>query len=305
MLFLHGPTSTERSELSTSGLVSLGKPMAGRWACALLHSRTNVQAATLVFEVAQSVTEHVSASWTTHMPDGLASLESTAPPGWPIVVRWRGLAGSEETLGTVYGNDDRTVHFDEIFALVDARAARTSVADLILDLRELGRRLILVEGRRSLDEVHAKLIALWRQRGERVRNLKGMWLQLMPLWFEPTATRLGYGVDCLVMPGGAESPYDLAAWLLTIDERTNGNIMRSPSRLLVLTTDVDSVMHGHRGWIDDACTAAKVRDAVVTDGTRWATHRKGDRQLRRREWSLDEIVVDSLEDMLNDLTEGF
>ena len=73
----------------------------------------------------------------------------------------------------------------------------------------------------------------------------------------------------------------IAAWLLTIDERTNGSIMRSPSRLLVLTTDVDSVLRDLREWIDNACTAARVRDAIVTDGTRWATHRKGDRQLRR------------------------
>jgi len=305
MLFLHGHAGTRRLALSMSGLVSLGKPVAGRWACALLHSRTNVQTATLVFEVAQSVTEYVSAAWTTSVPHGLASLEATAPPGWPVSVRWGGLAAHEETIATVYGNDDRTVSFEDVHPLLEARAARASVADLVVDFRELGRRLIPLDGRASLEEVRAQLIALWQQRSERVQSLEGMWLQLMPIWFEPTTTRLGYGVDSLAIPDGADAPHDLAAWLLTIDERTNGSITRSPSRLLVLTTDVDSVLRDLREWIDNACTAARVRDAIVTDGTRWAAHRKGDRQLRRREWSFDHAInLGSVDDMLNDFMEG-
>ena len=106
-------------------------------------------------------------------------------------------------------------------------------------------------------------------------------------------------------PTDADAPHDLAAWLLTIDERTMGSISRSPSRVLVLTTDIDSVLRDLREWIDSACAAAKVRDAIVTDGTRWTTHRKGDRQLRRREWNLDHAIdLGSVDDMLNDLTEG-
>ncbi|MBC5785973.1 hypothetical protein H8N03_23750 [Ramlibacter sp. USB13] len=305
MLFLHGPAGTERLALSTNGLVSLGKPAPGQWACALLHSRTNVQTATLVFEVGQRVTEYVSAAWTTSVPHGLISLEATAPPGWPISVRWGGLAAHEETIATVYGNDDRTVSFEGVLALVEPRAARASVADLVVDLRELGRRLVPLDGRASLEEVRAQIVMLWQQRSQLVQSRKGMWLQLMPTWFEPTTTRLGYGVESLAISDGADAPHDLAAWLLTVDERTRGSIMRSPSRLLVLTTDVDSVLRDLRAWIDDACTLAKVRDAIVTDGTRWTMHRKGDRQLRRREWFLDhEINLGSVDDMLNDLTEG-
>jgi len=72
-----------------------------------------------------------------------------------------------------------------------------------------------------------------------------------------------------------------------------------------VSTDVDCVLRDLRAWIDDACTFAKVRDAIVTDGTRWTMHRKGDRQLRRREWSLDHTIsVGCVDDMLNQLTEG-
>jgi hypothetical protein len=305
MLFLYGPARTERLPLSTSGLASIGKATAGQWACALVHSRTNVQTATLVFEVAQSATEYVSAAWTTGVPHGLVTLEATAPPGWPVTVRWGGLGAHQETIATVYGNDDRTVPFEDVHSLLKARAERASVADLVVDFRELGRRLVPLEGRAPLEIVRAQLIALWQQRSERVQTLKGMWLQLMPMWFEPTTMRLGYGVDSLCIPDGPDAPYDLAAWLLTIDERANGSITRSPSRLLVLTTDIDSVLSDLRDWIDNVCTIARVRDAIVTDGTRWATHRKGDRQLRRREWSFDRASnLGSVDDMLNDLTEG-
>jgi hypothetical protein len=305
MLFLHGPEGTQRLTLSTKGLVSLGKPAAGRWACALLHSRTNVQTATLVFEVAPSATEYVSAAWATDAPHGLASLEAIAPPGWPISVRWGGIAAHEETIATVYGNDDRTVSFEDVHPLLEARAARASVADLVVNFRELGRRLIPLNGRASLEEVRAQVLALWQQRSKRVQSLKGMWLQLMPMWFEPTTTLLGYGVESVAMPDCAEAPHDLAAWLLTVDERTNGSITRSPSRVLVLTTDIDSVLRDLREWIDNACTAARVRDAIITDGTRWATHRKGDRRRRRREWSFDHATnLGSVDDILNELTEG-
>jgi hypothetical protein len=235
----------------------------------------------------------------------LASLEATAPPGWPVTVRWGGLAAHEETIATLYGNDDRTLPFEGFRPLLEARAARAPVADLVVDFRELGRRLIPHNGRASLEEVREQLIALWQQRSGLVQSRKGMWLQLMPTWFEPTTTRLGYGVEALAMPAGAEAPHDLAAWLLTVDERMMGSITRSPSRVLVLTTDIDSVLRDLREWIDGACTCAKVRDAIVTDGTRWTMHRKGDRQLKRREWSFEHTVsLGSVDDMLNGLSEG-
>lgn len=304
MLFLHGPAGTERLPVSTRGLVSLGAPSAGRWACALMHSRVSVQAATLVFEVAEKTFEPVSASWSVCVPRGLASLEATAPPGWPVTVRWGGLAAHEETIATLYGSEDRTVAFEGVHPLLEARAARAPVADLLVDFRELGRRLVPHDGRASLEQVREELIALWQQRSSLVQSRKGMWLQLMPAWFEPTMMRLGYGVEALAMPACADAPYDLAARLLTVDERVMGSIARSPSRVLVLTTDIESVLRDLRGWIDSACTCAKVRDAIVTDGTRWTMHRKGDRQLRRREWSLDHTIGPSVDDMLNDLTEG-
>jgi len=304
-LFLHGPSGTERLSISTSGLVSLGAPSVGRWACALMHSRTSVQPTTLVFEVRKNAAEHVSAAWAVSAADGLESIKATAPPGWPATVRWSGLASKEESLATLYADNDRMLSFEAIHPLLVDRAARAPIADLVIDLRELGRRLISHDGRASMEQVREQINALWQQRSGLVRARAGAWLQLIPIWFEPAMTRLGYGIESIALSTGVDTPHDLAAWLLTVDERKKGTITRSPSRVLILTTNIDSVLRELRAWIDDACTVAKVRDAIVTDGMRWTTHRKGDRQLKRRDWNLD-CTTDfgSLDDMLSDLTEG-
>lgn len=305
VLFLHGPSGTERLPLSTSGLISLGAPAAGRWACALLHSRTSVQPATLVFEVAENATQHVAATWTAAAPGGLASLEATAPPGWPVSLRWRVIASHEESLATLYGNEDRTVPVEGVASVIEARAARARIADLVVDFGELGRRSIPHDGRASLKQVRDQLTALWDQRKGLVQSREGAWLQLMKPWFEPVTALFGYGLEASALPTDAEAPHDLAAWVLTVDERMMGRITRSPSRVLVLTTDIEAVLRDHRAWIDSACSVAKVRDAIVTDGARWTTHRKGSQQLKQQVWSLDHAIgLGSIDDMLGDLAEG-
>jgi hypothetical protein len=305
VLFLHGPLGTERLSLSSTGLVSLGAPSAGRWACALLHSRTSVEPATLVFEVTENALENVGASYSAVAHSGLASLEATAPPGWPVSLRWRVFASHEETLATLYGNDDRTVPVEGVAALLKARAARTRIADLVVDFGELGRRVLPHDGRAPLKLVGEQLTGLWQKRSALVQSRKGAWLQLMPTWFEPVTALFGYGLEALTQPTSDEAPHDLAAWLLTVDERMVGSITRSPSRVLVVTTDIDAVLRDHRGWIDTACTAARVRDAIVTDGTRWTTHRKGSQQLKQQEWNLDHAIgLGSIDQMLGDLAEG-
>ena len=305
VLFLHGPSGAERLPLSASGLVSLGTLAAGRWACALMHSRTSVQSTTLVFEVAENAVQHVPSSWTAAAPGGLASLEASAPPGWPVSLRWRVIASHEESLATLYGNEDRTVPVEAVASLIEARAARARIADLVVDFGELGRRSIPHDGRASLKHVREQLTALWDQRKGLVQSRAGAWLQLMSTWFEPVTALFGYGLEALTMPTDAEPPHDLAAWLLTVDERMVGSITRLASRVLVLTTDIDAVLRENRTWIDNACSAARVRDAIITDGARWTTHRKRSQQLKQQVWNLDHAIgLGSVDDMLGDLAEG-
>jgi len=267
-----------------------------------------VKTETMVFEVTDDAVEHVAAAWTAVTHSELSSLEVTAPPGWPVTLHWKVL--HEETLVTVYADEDGTVPFDGVHALIEDRARRTRIADLAVDLGELGRHLIAHEGRASVQEVRETLTALWQQRSGLVQSRIGAWLQLLPVWFEPVLTLFGYRLEALdegaVATTEAEAAYGLAAWKLTVDERTVESITRTPTRVLVLTTDFDAVLREGRAWIDNACAAASVREAIITDGTRWTTHRKRDRQLKQREWNLDHAIgIGSVDDMLNDLAEGF
>lgn len=305
VLFLHGPSGTERLALPASGLVSLGAPAAGRWACALMHSRTSVQPASLLFEVADNVLEKIAASSSAVAHSGLASLEAAAPPGWPVTLRWRVFAAYEELLATVYGNEDGTVPVDGVAPVIEARAARTRIADLVVDFGELGRSVLPHDGRASLKQVREQLTDLWQKRSGLVQSRKGAWLQLRKPWFEPVTELFGYGLDEAMLLADVEAPHDLTAWGLTVDERMMGSITRSPSRVLVLTTDLDAALRDHRTWIDSACSAAKVRDAIITDGARWTTHRKGSQQLKQQVWSLDHAIgLGSIDEMLGDLAEG-
>lgn len=306
MLFLHGPAGTERLALSGCGLVSLGTPTSGRWACALLHSRTAVQPATLLFEVAEHVTEHVAATCSATAPAGLSSLAITAPPGWPVALRWRVL--HEDPLAVRYAGDDGTVPQESIGSLIEGRVRRTPIADLVVDFGELGRRSIAHDGRASVEQVREALTALWQQRSGLVQSRAGAWMTLMPVWFEPITALFGYGIEPLVDGSSptteADAPYGLAAWRLTVDERIMGSITRSPSRVLVLATDLDAVLSTAQDWINRACTAGQVRDAVVTDGVRWTTHRRG-HGLKRRVWHIGEALEkQSLDLLLAELAEG-
>lgn len=305
VLFLHGPAGTERLSLSSNGLISVGAPSVGRWACALVHPRTKVQSTTLIFEVAEDALEDIAPSFSAVAHSGLASLEAAASPGWPVTLRWRVFAGYEETLTTLYGNEDGTVPVDGVTSTIEARAARTRLADLVVDFGELGCRVLPHDGRASLKQVREQLTDLWQKRSGLVQSRMGAWLQLRKPWFEPVTELFGYGLDEATLLADVEAPHDLTAWGLTVDERMMGSITRSPSRVLVLTTDVDAVLGEQRRWIDSACSAAKVRDAIITDGTRWTTHRKGSQQLKQQVWSLDNAISHgTIDEMLGDLAEG-
>ncbi len=307
MLFLHGQTGTERLTVSGDGIVSLGTPALGRWACAFLHSRTTVQPTTLVFEVAESAMQHVAAAWSSSAPSGVSSLEIAAPPGWPVALRWAVL--HEDLLATVYANDDAIVELDALRTRIADRARTTRRAELVLDCGELGRRSIAHETKVGVDELRPALTALWEQRSSLVQSRKGAWMTLLPAWFEPVTALLGYGLEPLTdgRPSavGTDIPHDLAAWRLTVDERFMGSITRVASRVLILTTDIDAALRDCREWVDQTCTVVRVREAIVTDGTRWTTHHKNDRHLRRPVWNLDHAIgLGDLDRMIENLADG-
>jgi hypothetical protein len=290
MLFAHGPTGTEQLALKGNGVVSLGKLAEGRWACALLHQRTAVKSTTLIFEVAKISPQRINATCSVTAAHGLPSLEVTAPPGWPVTFSWNVL--TEDIFARAHACEDGTVDLAEINARIEARARRSKVADLIVDFGELGRHRVPHNRVSSVDQVSDELAVMWRQRSALLEARSGDWLSLLPLWFEPVVTLLGYHLeprttDKLLMD--QEAPYGLASWMLTIDERSGKDVTRSPVSILVLTTDIDAALTLSRDLIDHACANAHVRVALVTDGVRWTTHQRGS-SLARERWHIGDAI---------------
>ena len=308
-MFLHGPGRTEGLPITEDGTVSLGKLAAGRFACALSHSHTTVPLATLVFEVAQQATQHVASKWAIDAPGGVPSLQVAAPPGWPVTFRWSVL--HEDWLATLHADDNGSVDLERVVALAIDRGRREPVADLVVDLGELGSSKIACDGRLPLDGRRDRLAVLWSQHAALVTGRVGEWMTLIPFWFEPVTLLFGYrmepfGAGVLDSLGANEvwRALGLAAWRLTVDERTWDGIVRSTSRVLVLTRDVETTLRSAREWMDRACTEGNVRDAVVTDGVYWTAVRRGV-GLKRRIWNVQEVIEHGLLDkMLAELGEG-
>ncbi|MEQ1564186.1 MAG: hypothetical protein ABMA64_01020 [Myxococcota bacterium] len=309
-LFLRGPSGIEHLALpqGTDGLVLLGALAEGRWACALVHPRTEIRTTTLLFEVVRSAGQPVDTRWSVDVepsPEGtpdLATLAVSAPPGWPVTLSWRVLGAVP--LATVHAEADGSVDLTSALATLGERTRRARVGDLVVDLAELGREVVPHDRRPSVDQVREGLAALWAQRETLVRSRRGAWLTLVPHWFTPICELLGYGLEELVVSASMDAENGLAAWRLVVDERDDTAIRRSTARVLVVTADLDATLTGGVNAVDRACGLARVREAVVTDGVRWTTHRRGNR-LRRPTWDLGEVLAgNTFEELLAALAEG-
>jgi hypothetical protein len=309
-LFLRGPYGVEHLTLphGAETLVSLGSLAEGRWACALVHPRTEVRTTTLLFEVASSAVRTIDAGWSVRAdrsPDGaldLHTLAVTAPPGWPVTLSWRVLRSVP--LATTHADTDGGVELTRALEMVDDRARRARVADLVVDLAELGHEVLPHDHRPSVEQVRKGLAALWAQRESLVRSRRGAWLTLVPYWFTPVCELLGYALGEVVATASTDADEGLLAWSLVVDERRAGIVRRSNARVLVLTADLDATLSGGLDAVDHACDVAEVRDAIVSDGVRWIPHRMGSR-LRRPPWDFgDALAGDSFEGLLAALAEG-
>ena len=322
VLFLRGEAASERLVLPAGdeAVVALGALAPGRWACRVLHPRVEIQPSTLLFEVAEAPTPQVSADWRVTVGgevvedegarernlSGLAqddpAVEVEAPPGWPVRVSWRVMA--EAPVRTAHADAAGVVDLRTALAVVGERARRARVADLVLDLGELGLVTVPHGGQPSVEDLRTELKTLVTQRAGLVRSQPGAWQTLKPLWFEPVARLLGYTLGEAALGSEEAGELGLAAWPLVIDERGDGQVQRETVRVLVLTTDVEAAVAQAQPWLDAACGEAGVREAILSDGLRWTTHRKRS-SLARPTWAVDAVVdTAELETMLAALAEG-
>lgn len=280
-LFVRGPSGVEQLALphGAEALVALDDLAEGRWACALVHPRTEVRTTTLLFEVASSAVQTVDARWSVDVertqdgtPD-LTTLTVAAPPGWPVTLAWRVLG--TVPLATAHADADGSVELSGALETLGERTRRARVGDVVVDLAELGHEVLRHDHRPSVEQVREGLAALWTQRESLVRTRRGAWLTLVPHWFTPVCELLGYEVDSLAAESALAPESDLAAFRLVVVQRSKGQVRPRAVRALVLTTDVSAALDRERDALDRICDIADVWEALVTDGATWAIRRTG------------------------------
>lgn len=308
-LFLHGPSGSGTLPLPSGRphLVRLHGLGPGRYALMVLYDRTGVPPERLTFEVVATSPPGPRARWEVAAkgtlatsrpgavsvlaardlavldppgPDAQLELSITAPPGWPVRVSWRELA--EDFVSTMHADREGAVDAAGVLVATRERRARRSMGDLVLDFGELGAAVVQHERRPTPQAIQARIDELVTSRGQTAQRLAGAYAELLPIWFEPVCAAIGYDVEAAAITAGTEPPDHVAAHRLLHTERHGTAIERHAVRVLLLVEDLSKPLSDSLlAWIDDVCAQERLRDVLVSDGLRWAGHRRTSRLVPR------------------------
>lgn len=325
-LFLHGPDGNQSLPLPAGRphLARLIGLVPGRYSVMVLHDRTAIPPERLTFEVIERSPSGPIARWEVNAKGALAvskpgtvsvlpaqdlaafgppaaeaspDLSITAPPGWPVRVSWRELA--EDTVSATHADANGDVDTHPILAATHERRVRRSVGDLMLDFGELGAAVLRHERRPTPATIRTRIDELVVGRGGTVKRLAsaGAYADLVPIWYDPVCSALGYDLDAAPINVEGEPPAHVAAHRLLHTERHGFAIERHPVRILLLVEDLSvSLSDSVLAWIDEVCACEQLRDVLVSDGLRWAGHRRTSR-LAPRVWDLAAVAKDADECM--------
>jgi hypothetical protein len=193
---------------------------------------------------------------------------------------------AEDLVLSTNADPDGTVDTNAVLVATHDRRSRRALADLVLDLGELGAAVLRHERRSTPDKIRNRVEELLTTRGAAAQRLAGAYTELLPIWFGPICSVLGYDVEPVDLPDAAEAPDHVAAYRLLHTERLDASIERHPTRILLLVEDLSGPLpDGLLTWLDGLCASDGLRDALISDGIRWASHRRTAR-LVPRVWDL-------------------
>lgn len=332
-LFLHRPDGGHAIPLpeGSSHLVRLDHLDPGKYSLLLLYDRTRVGPERLDFEVLAQPPAGPVAQWkvtvngaVTAPPIGtvwsqaerdLADFDPSlgsdflplrieAPPGWPVRVSWGELA--DEYLATLYVDREGTVDTEELMRAVGERTKRRMVGDLKLDLRELGAFVLRHKRQLRPESIRERVSELVASRGSTVQHLAKDFSQLLSIWYGPLCAALGYEVERFEKSRVDEPPDPVAVFRLVHVERPGAHIARSFVRILLVVEKLSGSLDSQLlAWLDDLCTAERIRDVLISDGLHWAAYRKGSR-IQPQVWDLFALAADpgGFESFLRVVAEG-
>ncbi|MFH1865877.1 MAG: hypothetical protein ABIK85_08330, partial [Candidatus Eisenbacteria bacterium] len=199
-------------------------------------------------------------------------------------VSWRELA--EDFVLSSNAGRDGTVDSKAVLVATHDKRTRRAMADLVLDLGELGAAVLRHERRPTPDAIRFRVDELVTSRGSAALRLAGAYAELLPIWFEPLCSVLGYDMQPIEVAEASEPPDHVVAHRLLHTERLGAAIERHPARILLLVEDLTQPLSDALlTWLDELCASQGLRDVLVSDGLRWAGHRRTAR-LALRVWDL-------------------
>ena len=313
-LFLCGPNGHDVLPLPAGGqrLVQLRDLIPGRYSAMVLHDRTGIAPERAYFEVLDALPKGPPSHWeiaiggeavsascgsvaevpardlseldsATPLPDTQA-FRVVAPPGWPVRAWWRELA--EDLVLSTNADLDGTVDTNAVLAATRDRRTRRALADMVLEFGELGAAVLRHERRPTPDTIRNRIEELVTTRGSAAQRLAGVYAELLPIWFgqsarcwDTTWSRSTYPKPsrrrttwrpfgfCTPSVSALRSSGTRPAFCSVVEDLTE-----PPSDVLLT-------------WLDRLCANEGLRDALISDGIRWAGHRRAAR-LVRRVWDL-------------------
>jgi hypothetical protein len=210
VLFLHGPAGTERLPLSSSGLVSLGAPAAGRWACALLHADQRAARNAALRGRQRRALEDVSVVLAVAVPAGWRRSKRRRRPGGPS--RCAG-ASSPPTKRCWRRCTATTMARCRSRRRVASRSPRRACPHRRprRRLRRAGAPLASPRWPRVVEEVREQLTRSGSSAPASCRAARARGFSSESPWFEPSrALRLRPRFATLL--ADVEAPHDLTAW---------------------------------------------------------------------------------------------
>lgn len=316
-VFVNGPDGTCSQSLPAREhhLLHLSDLNPGRYVMMAMHHRTAIPMLRMPFEIVERPRSAPQASARLGLggetflarpgeliscsardlsgPDAAGLLEAltvNAPPGWPVRVVWRELL--DAVLLRRSADDDGCMSGGEIAAAARERVNRRPIGDVTFDFAELGRVALLHERHPEPAAIRSRLTELLSSRAATVERLAGAYADLLPIWFEPVCASLGFDVE--PMPDGhvSEPPEHAAVYRLFHVERQGVRIEKQAVRLLVLVEHLSATPSAELlAWVDVACAADRLREALLSDGFRWAAHRRASR-LALLLWDLNRVTND-------------
>lgn len=295
----------------------------GRYVLAVVHRRVGVRRARLCFAMTQERAPMVSSAWSLwlngeeRLPAGATRLDLRAldlarddavvlrgPPGWPVAMTWSVL--QREYLGTVSLGADGVLDALPLLEPIEERRRRDRLGDWELDLGELGAITLQHQRTVTPESIRAEVGAIVERHRSLVEASDGAFSDLLRLFVGPICSHLGYEHADEASPL-VEGPFPSVTRHLTRCERgLLGIEPPKPIRLLVLAETIDDCRTDRaRTWIDARCKTAGVREAIVTTGRAWTTHRVGSAIARRVHDVFEALSTeDTWRSFLQDLAEG-